>query len=194
MNWFEGGRRITRLLQGLVVVGAMGVAVFTNPYVPLTFETSLPNDSWRIAGRECDSINDAEVPSPIDLGVGETLTRLCFRAVKADDGRMLVPYKVTGPSRWYGSTPNSSEVDAYVVRRSSEFNPPTEVRAIVREHVSKEWWKAWRKSFIDSLVFAVVGIVLLYVLSWVIGWIVRGFAGVPAGHDFKPGLARSDPE
>lgn len=30
------------------------------------------------------------------------------------------------------------------------------------------------------------GVAFIWALSWAIGWIVRGFFGIPSGHDFKP--------
>lgn len=51
--------------------------------------------------------------------------------------------------------------------------------------LNKKWWAAWRSAYAEGLQVAVGGIVALWILSLSTGWIVRGFLGIPRGHDQK---------
>jgi hypothetical protein len=38
----------------------------------------------------------------------------------------------------------------------------------------------------ECVLYVVSGLVFTWIFSWLMGWIVRGFFGIPSGHDFKP--------
>lgn len=41
-------------------------------------------------------------------------------------------------------------------------------------------------SYGEGALYATGGLVFLWVFSWAVGWIVRGFMGIPKGHDRRP--------
>ena len=183
MNWFEGGRRITRLFQMLLCLGC-AIAVFLfPPDVSLTFETIGPDQPWVLTTKNCYGGSDAMEDPQNDAGLGESSTDLCFRAAEFEGGKMLIPYALADKNNWYGAETYSDLAQNYIKKRKAEFRVPEQLKPGIRNQVSREWWKKWRENLKGFIVFAVVGVVILQALAWVMGWIVRGFAGIPAGQD-----------
>ena len=185
MNWFEGARRITRLIQVLIGLGAAAYAFLSTPYVPLTFETTGPDRPWLVATESCRYGSDGEKDPPNEVGVGESSSTLCFRAADFD-GQMLIPYLMGEKDTWYGATTTSELGEGYMTRRAGAFGPTQGLRDEAQKYVNREWWKQWRKNVKDGVAYGFGLIVLIAGLSWVIGWIVRGFFGVPTGKDHRP--------
>jgi hypothetical protein len=184
MNWFEGGRRITRLIQVLVGVGAAIYALLSTPYVSLTFEKNGPDSPWLVAVENCSYGSDGEKRLENGIGVGESSSTLCFRAADFD-GQTLVPYLMGQKNTWYGTAATSPLGEDYINRRADAFVPSQKLRDEARNYVNREWWKQKLKNVTDGLVYGVGWILLVAGLSWVIGWIIRGFFGVPSGKDHR---------
>lgn len=185
MNWFEGGRRITRLIQVLVGLGAAAYAFLSTPYVPLTFETTGPDRPWLVATESCRYGSDGQKDLQKEVGVGESSSTLCFRAADFD-GQTLIPYLLGDKNTWYGATTTSELGESYMTRRAGAFALTQELRDKARKHVNLEWWKQWRKNVGDGVAYGFGLILLIEGVSWVIGWIVRGFFSVPTGEDHRP--------
>jgi hypothetical protein len=188
LNLFEGGRRITRVLQASVIILCAAVAFFWRPYPHLTVETARPGAAWFIAADDCHiGIDGTEWLDDYDLGNGVRGTvLLCFRAMTGSGGRKFVPVRQTGSGSWHGSHPFSPDVADYTRARGARFVPRPEMRETLREEFNRQWWKDHGLLWGVSLVVAVVLCALLAVESWAVGWVVRGFAGIPSGHDHRP--------
>lgn len=79
INWFEGGRRISHLLMGLVAVGGLAVVVFTEQPNP-EFTTYGPNAPWIVANEPCPETGHVEWIWDYDWGGKQNGMKLCFIA------------------------------------------------------------------------------------------------------------------
>jgi hypothetical protein len=87
VNWFEGGRRISKLLMAVVVgIGAV-IVIGVDAETP-TFFIAGPGQPWRFETKACKSPNYSRYPS--DLSVGSESFVLCFEALS--NGK--IPYAV----------------------------------------------------------------------------------------------------
>jgi hypothetical protein len=86
------------------------------------------------------------------------------------------------PNMLWGNEKYSTEVSNYTKRVASYFKL---TKADEEWIDSKVWPARWEKIKVGALVI-VGGVAFLWVFSWGVGWIVRGFAGIPTGHDRKP--------
>jgi hypothetical protein len=93
----------------------------------------------------------------------------------------LVPYRIDNDTLW-GNRPYSREVKAYTDARAEEFRltPADQERALAAWN-ARRWTSIWY-----AVLFAAGGWIALSLLQEVIGWIVRGFIGIPRGHDHRP--------
>ncbi|MFK4705999.1 hypothetical protein ABIC83_002838 [Roseateles asaccharophilus] len=92
VNVFEGARRISMVIGALWVLGCLAYAVFSKPYASVTYAIAWPGARATLT-QSC-SDEDAHEFLPESLPSGDSIyLNLCFTAQKADDGRMLVPYK-----------------------------------------------------------------------------------------------------
>ncbi|WP_168847494.1 hypothetical protein [Sphingomonas sp. S2M10] len=186
INWFEGGRRITRLGQILLVLFASAVLLISLPHPTLTLETASPSDPWKLSKTACNYGSDASATT-YGVNVGSTLTdvELCFRSSKAEDGRSLVPFAAADKDNWYVDEPYSSAVSAYTEKRKQSFAFPPTLEKEASSSVKAQWWHDFWHQFKAFALSVLIGVGILQALSWVIGWIVRGFLGIPAGKDRK---------
>lgn len=78
VNWFEGGRRISKLL--MAIVAAIGVFILygTTAQTP-TFFTAGPGEPWRFETRACKSPDYSRYQ--LDTKVGDEDVDLCFEAL-----------------------------------------------------------------------------------------------------------------
>lgn len=91
LNVFEGARRIAMALGALWVVGCIAYAVFTEPYASATFAIPGPGEPSVKAERCADDDANAYTTAKTSKGHSVGIS-LCFKARKAADGRLLVPY------------------------------------------------------------------------------------------------------
>ena len=91
INVFEGARRIGLAFGALWVVGCLAFAVFSTPYTALTYSVAWPGEP-AVRAESCGS-EDANEFLPMKTTEGDSIAvTLCFKAQRADDGRLLVPY------------------------------------------------------------------------------------------------------
>jgi hypothetical protein len=187
INWFEGGRRITKLAQGLVVAGCVAFASFSAPNDTITFETSWPNEPFRISDGDCYGSDDrSETRYGVTAGGKSIDAQLCFKGSPSEDGRSAIPYAAASKSGYFlMGKPYSDEVDQYIKKRSAEFRLSPQQGATALSLANAKWWKQKRTELRDATTFALVGCTVLWLLALTIGWIVRGFAGIKSGSDFK---------
>jgi hypothetical protein len=187
INWFEGGRRITSLMQGIIVIGCLSYVVLSSARDELVLETSFPDQPFTISRQDCEYGRDAR-DELLDYKIGTELmdVTLCFRAAPTNKGRLAIAYAPADkPGSFWMADQYSSAVTEYVNKRSTEFSPTADVVIKSRDARDARWWAEKAQQFKDAFEFGAIGCVVLWLFSSLIGWIIRGFAGVKSGQDFK---------
>jgi hypothetical protein len=180
-NLFEGSRRIALLLKVLWAIGALAVGWTSAPFVSMEFATSHP-DAGFIASDNCKIGTDAVEFINREIEDGQTVSvELCFKALQADSGAQIVPYKVE-KGRWWGNSPYTPDVMAYTDARSESFKLSEDARRTARD----EWSVQRSRNIRNGVLFAVGGWVVLSLFQMLVGWIVRGFLGIPWRQDRRP--------
>jgi hypothetical protein len=179
VNVFEGSRRIALVVKvaWVIVVGLIAYSV--SPDVRLTFATMHPNDPFTIADEHCDVGSDAIEWVTRRLDDKSIFVQLCFRSRMFESNETpLVPYRSNNDTMW-GNDPYSTQVTTYTRARAQRFSLMGP-----HEDVARAAWNAERtKNILIAVLFALGGWVALSVLQALVGWIVRGFLGIPRGHD-----------
>ena len=205
INWFEGGRRITKLLSIIVFVIGIGYVVIESRSDYVTFETTNPDRPWSFTTADCSYPDQSQI---IERGIylkREKDVELCFREI---DGGILYKFSgyqedqvipgvvrtppplSAGPPRqtplYYKLDGYTPEVIAYMAERKRSFVVSSEMFNAARDNQwKKKWLRKWHR-FEEALPW-VMGIVFgLWLVTFALGWIIRGFAGIPSGQDFKP--------
>ena len=78
VNWFEGGRRISKLLMAIVTAIGAFILYGTTAQAP-TFFTAGPGEPWRFETRACKSPDYSRYQ--FDTKVGDEDVDLCFEAL-----------------------------------------------------------------------------------------------------------------
>lgn len=206
INWFEGGRRISQLFMGIVVAGGIGYVLLGGSTNRVTFETFSPDSPWTYTTKPC-SYPDYEhyLDQQFYIGKGKQPVSLCYRT---QDDKILYarakevvrpvfnPYPVGSPppvgsksmaKEWtyYTDTPYSPAVESYRLERANSFKPsPAEWEKAEDEFWTIKWKRGWER-FSEAVPFVAGGLFAIWLLTTILGWIIRGFAGIPAGQDFK---------
>jgi hypothetical protein len=115
-----------------------------------------------------------------------------LRLAKDNKKRMAKgePLLVQAPpmrSPWFYTAPAYDEkVEAYVTESISNLRITPELATRLKGSLSSVRWNDRKKALNDAFPW-VAGICgFLWAFALAMGWIVRGFAGIPAGQDFKP--------
>lgn len=223
VNWFEGGRRISQLIIGLVAAGgALIVALVESP--DPEFTTYGPSAPWIVTQQPCPENAHVEYLWDYGWGGDERGVRLCFIALSdgsfpiavADPPPTEIERRKQDSAKWiaennarvaggdaplipppsaawfYTASEYSSRFIEYVGTRRSEFRVTEEMRQAAIERQSGALWDARKMAFSEALPW-VAGICgFLWAFTFAMGWIIRGFAGIPAGQDFKPAKAKEE--
>ena len=89
--------------------------------------------------------------------------------------------------KWYRTGSDfSAAVQTYVGERVASLQLSPELRQQLKNGRSAAHWLARWQALEQALPWVLSIIAFIWVFTAVMGWIVRGFAGVPTGHDFKP--------
>ena len=214
VNWFEGGRRISKLLMAVVLgIGAF-ILISTAGDRP-TFFTAGPGEPWRLEARACQYPNDPHPASGVDVSTAGESVSLCFEALpngkipyaiapepedaararaqqEAADKAAIArgeppPLRPMQSSKWYYyGNMFDDQIMSYEELRDASFRLTPEMAQRVRETSSSRLWAARREAFQSGAPYVFGVIAFIWVLTAVIGWIVRGFAGVPMDSDFRP--------
>jgi len=180
MNVFEGARRIAFLVKVVWVMCVAAVAYSIPPAVTVKFVTTDPRGGFAMTEAECDLRTDAVewVTRWIDSDRWVT-AELCFKAQDfASSDRPLVPYKIDRDGSW-GNSPHSRQVAEYTDARAERFT----LTAANSDAARAAWDAARSRHLWYAVLFAIGGWVAISLAQAVIGWIVRGFVGIPLGHD-----------
>lgn len=195
VNWFEGGRRITKLCMAIAALIGGYVAFFEANEPKLEFYTASLLDEWhwRVP---------ADPPEPADAcSPSETLwayeikpsmqrdVRLCFdpsgkSETEIADEMVGDDFRIT-EARKEGYS-DSEIIDYLWTLRVADFS----ITPAALAKIEKELPRIEREAFIDHVIevssITAYFIGGFWIFSFVIGWIVRGFAGIPRGQDFRP--------
>lgn len=203
INWFEGGRRIVSLFAGLILLGGTGYLFFGDTDNRVVLESSSPEARLHWTLDRCDYPSfDKEWDGKSTFLNGEVRQIVaCFRP-KAD-GKIIVGY---GPEqslplsparpgqqplppmkvrKILDADPFSTEMESYALERMRRFNLSYDEMKVI----SSGLWKIGVVRFCERAIEAfpwIAGLIMgLWIVAAGIGWLLRGFAGVPTGHDFK---------
>jgi hypothetical protein len=94
-NVFEESRRMALLVKVLWVIGALAIGWTNSPFVSMKFATLYPDSASIRNEEDCEIGTDAMefISRSLDDGKSVSLTP-CFRALRAESGARVVPYKV----------------------------------------------------------------------------------------------------
>lgn len=207
VNWFEGGRRISKLFMALVALGGATYVVFISaPMATLSIRG--PTMPWFVSDEECEAPSLSEYLWDYDWGGSKRGLKLCYLDI---DGR--IPYAVapTPPEEtrrqevedeareargepppirlnmpwFYTASEYDARVRAWVRQSRTDLKLPPELRQRLASSRSAAHWRARKQAFNDAAPWVLGLCAFIWVFTAVMGWVVRGFAGVPQGHDFK---------
>lgn len=135
---------------------------------------ALANAKVRLGLQEKSSTGSS---SAIDLSRIPTEELLAMRRRLAE-----LETKAKGKNRYWGNESYSPEVSEYTKRTINAFViPPTD-----EDWIERQWWSKRLKGIWEATLGLLGGLAFLWGLSWAVGWIVRGFMGIPRGHDRRP--------
>ena len=219
INMFEGARRITTLIAVLWLAGWCYYLITYEPYNQVYFRVDSPRSTpIRLMGMlDCDADDARESFYSKYTSNGKRVSgEICFKAKVFDDGRKLIPYRMTDNIEEAFDLMRKAEKagDKELVRKLAADikGKPTEVSHVwANEKYSSEvssytrkvadsfklsksdedWidgeiWPTHWKEIKESSLWIIGGVAFLYIFSWCVGWIVRGFAGIPLGQDRNP--------
>lgn len=182
MNVFEGARRVSIAIGAFWVCGWIASVTLNEPYVYLSYRVdglgALP-----VRDDQCGDYDATHYIFDAKDDRGRSVpVRLCFKAMRADNGEWLIPYAPADNGRWWLARRYSAEVTQHMTDRGRTFRiPPNgyEEAASIR-------WKKKCEAWEFAALGASIGIVVGWILMTGIGWIVRGFLGIPHGRDARP--------
>ena len=210
VNWFEGGRRISRLFMVLVAMGGGAYVFFGNEPTP-TLTIRGPEMPWFVADEGCEYPSYHRALPKYDWGVGKPGLALCFLALEngeipyaiaptpPEERAKLVRQKAEDQSRsslgepppfrlksswYYTDVSYGPRVQDYVERSVATLKITSELR---QQLAGAGWrWRAHKRAFDEAAPWVFGLCIFIWLFTAVLGWIVRGFAGVPQSHDFRP--------
>lgn len=208
INWFEGARRISKILMGIVVtIGAATVLWRNDPYPVLT--TRGPKMPWFVSGEPCPA--NAYIRSEWDYDWGGTKPglRLCY--LPLDNGSIPyavaptppeearrqteeskrraakgMPPAITINSPWfYGAPDYDAKVQDYVSASISDLRVTPDLTKRLKDSLASVRWQDRKDAFTEAFPWVAGICAFLWAFTFGMGWIVRGFAGIPSGQDFR---------
>lgn len=209
INWFEGGRRISHLLMGIVGAGG-AIHVIWGSTAVILYESASPDEEWRLTTDECRGHTEY-IGSQTFRGNDTRSVLLCFTETPRGNIRTAIAPAPTpapsanstpapsisppavsvivppSPSKWYFENTEYSESGTnYIAARKADF-AMTHERVDEAQRKLSEIGRAatWRR-FKEALPWVGGFIFGIWIVTSVFGWIIRGFAGIPQGRDFKP--------
>lgn len=183
INIFEGARRIALLIGAIWIIGCLAYAIISEPYSKVTFKIHSPGMAPALMETACASDDASEY---IDRSTpdGQSVNiSLCFIAHKSTDGRMLIPYADSEDGKaWVMNEKYSTQVSQYKKTVAQAFQLTSEGAEAARKADRAALLKQWKEAVLAIFIGLTVGVVFVSA----VGWIVRGFMGIPRGHDMRP--------
>lgn len=186
INMFEGARRIAKLIAVIWVVGWCINAFTSSPYIHAYFRVSSPDSVPVGMGEQESGCNDDDATEYFSQhtskGTDVSLT-LCFKPMTFGNEKSLIPYRVDETTHMvWGNEKYSTNVSNYTKKVANNFR----LSKADEEWIDRKVWSARWGKIKEGALAIIGGLAFLWIFSWGVGWIVRGFAGIPAGHDRKP--------
>lgn len=185
MNFFEGGRRVTLLLQGAIVFGTIWSIFLIDPYIEMRLATAGPEREFFIYSEYCDGSSKKSTKSYYGIyDIGDIVMEFCFLPLK---GTNYIPYAIDDKGN-YSVTDSAYgiEIERYVDERISNFSFSSKIGKRIKVEYRKLYWERWFEDLRDRLVIGMVILSFITAFSYATGWVVRGFAGIPKGSDRRP--------
>lgn len=184
INIFEGGRRIAVAISAIASIIVLFNLFSESSSLPLYYKVSyygLPVE--KNDGGECPYPNRNETDYRTTADGKEYYVRICFSASKANGGEMLIPYKeAEEKGMYYMASGGSDVVDTYAKNKVRSFElPPEDMQSIDLLYYKHKIWE-----FSEGVGYLAIGLAIFWTIISIIGWVVRGFLGIPRGHDRRP--------
>ena len=183
MNVFSGGRRIAATIAFLGIVFTFAIGIEGSAAGRVYYRVLNPGAAPIIVD-ECGYDSDAGERSRQRVtprGVKYSLI-LCFPASRSNNGKMLIPYADRGDDVWLMNTRFDDSVERYMDQTIDALPvQPNEISDAEKSYYAQVWRK-WAGGA-GWLLLSLFG---FFVFVSIVGWIVRGFMGIPSGHDCKP--------
>lgn len=215
VNWFEGGRRISKLCMGIVIALGATTVLWRNDPLPVLSSRG-PTMPWFVSPDACPDnayvrglwdydwggkkpglqlcylpLQDGRIPYAIAPTPPEELKRQAEE--KRENDRRMAKGQPPAPifsSPWFYAAPEYDErVQSYVTETISNLRITPDLANRLRESLTSVRWQDRKKAFNEAFPW-IAGICAgLWAFTLAMGWIIRGFAGIPTGQDFKPAKA-----
>jgi hypothetical protein len=168
INVFEGARRIAKLLTLLWVVGCVIYTIYD------VLDLRKQNLETQAKHKGIANADDTHyVPSYEEWD-------------KANPEQKPVPsfeeWSAANPEKAAGQKVGEADFAAFKAEKAKQQDYP---ELPVFEKPKTVGQKTW-EHIGTGLLWLFGGVAFIWALTWAIGWIVRGFFGIPSGHDFKP--------
>jgi hypothetical protein len=120
VNWFEGGRRISKLF--MVLVGLGGAAYVAFATAPMATVETLPGEGWKVSATECPFTAHEEYLWDYDWGGSKSGIAFCFR--QFENGG--IPYAIapTPPNEAKRYADEQAEIAAADKANEAKGEPP----------------------------------------------------------------------
>ena len=184
INVFEGARRVAKIVTWLWIAACGAYLWIEKPAARVTYSVEHLGAPARLSDSDCTSDDAREwIHTELDDGTPVGVI-LCFRASRADNGEMLVPYarNEAQPEIVWMGRPFSAEVSNYTDDYQASFSLPPRDEATLRS----AWWTALYEHVKRASLAAMIGAILFWIFVSGVGWVVRGFLSIPRGQDFRP--------
>jgi hypothetical protein len=168
INVFEGARRIAKLVLLLWVAGCV---IFT-----INDVLDLRKQNLEAQAKQGSIAKETPYQGDKNALYAEFEQ---WKATRKQNNTPISPANADEtPWRQQGGLPifTPEQVAAYRANKMPKQEP---------SWLDRSGQKTWDHIWTGSL-WLFGGIAFIWALTWAIGWIVRGFFGIPAGHDFKP--------
>lgn len=86
---------------------------------------------------------------------------------------------------FYNADEDDPRVQSYIAQSEANLQITPELRQQLRKGHSAAKWRARKQALGDATPWVAGLCIFIWILTAVLGWIIRGFAGIPSGHDFR---------
>lgn len=181
INIFEGARRLSVIAYIAIVIVGIIWAFNDEPYVSIRYR--VPSFGVTpIKVDACDETDEAQFPTVRTSSHRLVHVTLCFAGFKMDNSQELVfPYARMDDKNVFVNSRFSDDVSKYTNQIARSFD----LSAIEKQHLDDLWKKKWWSNFFLNIGYTAIAVSAVWLLFSLIGWVVRGFLGIPKGHDSK---------
>jgi hypothetical protein len=181
INVFSGARRFALVVGICWLVGCAAYGIFHAPYIYAYFAVNWPGTAPVIVA-DCGPDDAREYIFRFPAEASGMSGTLCFSALAASDGRMLIPYGAkNADGRWLMNAPYEPAVKSYTRSVAQAFIPSQANMENLNQRVENKLSEQHKEAFYT----AAIGIAVWWAIVFIVGWIMRGFLGIPRSHDSR---------